>query len=88
MPKQTLIYRVTVDDADNEDSRQYLLKLREVFQIITEDLSRWGYTADESYSTSEIFYDKSPVTVESLLTEDDLAVMEMEDDENAESTEA
>jgi hypothetical protein len=83
VPKQTLIYRVTVDDADNEDSRQYLLKLREVFQIITEDLARWGYTADESYSTSEIFYDKSPVTVESLLTEDDLAVME--DDEPAEA---
>lgn len=57
MAKQTLVYRVTVVDADNEDSREYLRKLREVFKIITEDLAAWGYSGDETYSTSEIFHE-------------------------------
>ena len=57
MPKQTLVYRVTVDDADAESARLYLQKLRQTFQLITEDLAKWGYSGDETYSTSEIFHE-------------------------------
>jgi hypothetical protein len=58
VPKQVLVYRVTVEDADADSARQYLNKLRDTFRMISEELVSWGYTGDETYSQSEVYVEQ------------------------------
>ena len=55
MPKQVLVFKVEVESDNPDGDRLYLQKLRETFRMITEELSPWGFTKDESISFSDIY---------------------------------
>jgi hypothetical protein len=54
MPKAVLIYRVEVEDDDEETITIYLQKMQECFKIISEDLAGFGFTEDQTISSSDI----------------------------------
>lgn len=52
MPR--LIYIVDVESGDPRSDIEYLQALQKTFRMITEDLSGWGYSQDETGSSSKI----------------------------------
>jgi hypothetical protein len=59
MPRQVLVFKVTVESDNPNGDRAYLNKLRDTFRMISEDLVSWGYTGDESFSQSDVYVEKS-----------------------------